>query len=168
MKKWIALIVSIVALVGCGGQNAPTHQKTKIEEEVSKQSTATLTINATASTDEEKQQINKAGEALNAACPLLGIYANDIASATATIEKTDRNMMDGEYHTRGWKNYVEFDVVVKNPVSIIPQAYYAAGHHCTFRVGSDNAVHTAKQPCAKICKGSGVDAPGMIWFWIKK
>ena len=147
---------------------SPPAQKLTAQKPAAKTPTATLNIDAKISTDKEKKMVIQAGDALQDVCPLLGVYSEDIASAKAVIKKVNKDMMDGEYHARGWKNYVEFEVVVKNPISIIPQAYYAAGHHCTFRVGSDKAVHTAKQPCAKICKGSGINAKGLIWFWIKQ
>lgn len=164
MKKWVVLIIAIAALVGCSGQNTPSPQKTATQATVKK---SVLSVQAPDATDAQKQQISNALESLNEACPLLSSWTLDIESATAKIEKFDKNMMDGEYHARGWKDYVEVKVVVKNPVSVIPRDFYASGHHCTFRIGG-KAVHTAKQPCAKICKGSGVDAPGKIWFWIKQ
>ena len=145
MKQWILLIAVLTLLVGCSSEKTSQH---------------VLNVNATISTDAEKQQVLQAGKILEDVCPLLGVYSRDIASAEAKIKKPIP-----DYENLGWKNYVEVEVVVNNPVKVIPREYYAAGHHCYFDVG-DKTVRVAKKPCAKICKGGNVTSgsDGTYWF----
>lgn len=102
--------------------------------------------------------IQAAETALFKSCPDLIRYSSDFDSSTATIEN-DQDHWKWVARDHGWTEWVMFTFVVSEQPVVIPENYYAQGHHLRYYVGIKNnpGIDVSKKTAGQFCKRGRFD-----------
>ncbi|WP_153114591.1 hypothetical protein [Rhodocyclus tenuis] len=150
MKRVFLAAVLTASLLGCGDKKPESHEFTlHTDKDLSPAQIETIT--------------NAAG-ALFKQCHALKEYLPDVVEHNAKIYDAKGFSESRDF---GWRQFVEFDFTLSDKPKVVPREYYAAGHHCRFRVSGDE-VATQKTPCAHLCMGAGAKVDGAYSLYIGK